>query len=1553
MSFPRGKLLVGWAVLAALLGTAGRPKSEPRGTPAGGPPRAPGAAPQVAALGLAPMIFEANAGQLRGAGSEHVKFVARGQGYTLFLTATGAVLKLRIQDSGFRNPEAEIRNSKIEIGNSKLENPTSAIENRRSRAPSPESRAPNVVCLKLKGSNPQAKAVGLDELPGKANYFIGDDPERWRANVTTFGRVKLEQIYPGIDAVFYGREGELEYDLVVVPGADPRLIKFVVETGNSKLENRNWKLENGKSKIGNRESSLANPKPRVAGPEAVHIADNGDLVVRAAGGEVRLRRPVVYQEGGAGGRGRGMGERSSWPSVRGLARDATRRAPRTRDDAPRTADHGLLTSGARHLSLAPRHFLECRYVLTGDNQVHFEIVNYDKSKHLIIDPVLSYSTYLGGSGYDYASAIAVDSSGNAYVTGQTDSLDFPVSGAAQPSSGGGTCGSSPDASLCLDVFVTKLSASGSSVVYSTYLGGSGDDRGTGIAVDSSGNAYVTGTTASADFPVANAFQRQYAGGNCGSATTPVPCFEAFVAKLNASGSALAYSTFLGGSGQDLTGGIAVDSAGEATVVGSTSSVDFPTTVGALQRSHAGGTLDAFVTRLVASGSKAVFSTYLGGSGEDRGLGIAVDCAGNAYVAGNTASQDFPASRALQPANAGGTCGSETSPTPCTDAFVAKLNAAGTSVAYSTYLGGTGGDSGNAVAADSSGAAYVAGMTASSDFPVTSGAYQWTGGGVSVDAFVAKIQPDGSSLAYSTYLGGIGQQAAYGIALDSAGQAYVTGYVNGAGAPAASPVQAGSGGLYDAFLAKLNAAGSDVIFSTYLGGSGNETGQGIAVDSAGNAYLAGGTISVDFPVTSAFQAVYGGGSYDAFAAKISGLKLPVARLSQTSITFPGQGVGTTSAPIPVLLANDGDAPLGISRITLSGDFSQNSDCASTIQPAASCTLQVSFAPSAYGLLSGTLTISDNAWGNPHVITLAGNGVPSPVVSLSPQSLSFPAQTVGTTSASQAVTLANAGSVTLMITSVSALGDFVQSNNCGTSVLAGAQCAIQVAFAPESAGGAAGQVSVHDNAPGSPHDVTLTGTGTGPAISLSPASLAFGDQKVGTTSAIQSVILSSTGTTTLKVAGIIAAGDFAQANTCGSALAAGKSCTINVRFTPTATGPRTGTLSVTDDAAGSPHQVSLSGNGVIPAVSLSPSALTFADQGVGTKSPPQSVTLTNAGGGALTISALAASGDFLETNDCGQSLAPGAHCTIQLQFVPTVLGERSGTLTVADDAARSPQTVALSGNAVVAFSLSSTPSQQTVLMGTDTTTFLVKADSAYAYTGSIALDCDGNASVQCTFNPAAILPGGASTLTVANLSHPATDSVAFDIQGASENQMAHLSLAVLISDFGLSATNPAVTLSAGQTATFQLVLTPINGFNQTITMACNGAPPRSTCVVSPARLVPSSSGSSNVAVTVTTTARGLAAPRVGSPPESPLGGWRFLIVLAACLLWAARKRSGRPAPVRVATASLLAIMLFSAGCGGGGAGPIETNPGTPAGRYDLKVTGTSGQLVRTVDLSLRVN
>jgi hypothetical protein len=668
--------------------------------------------------GKLPLSFEVNQGQT----DARVKFLSRGPGYTLFLTSDEVVL----------SPHKSTANQELQ-----------AVSLGR------EQRNTNTILrMQILGANPQAPASGVDELPGKSNYFIGNDPKEWRTNIANYTKVRYKNVYPGIDLVYYGNERQLEYDFVVAPGADPNSIRL--------------KLHGGE-------------KPR--------IDRSGDLVLGAEG--ARFQKPQVYQE----------------------------------------------TNGKRTI-------VEGDYWITAPNTVNFTIAEYDRSKRLVIDPVLLYSTYLGGGQADGARGIAVDSSDNAYVTGIAGSTNFPTANALQPTLAGE-----------FNAFVTKLNKSGSALVYSTYLGGNDDDGGAGIAVDSSGNAYVTGIASSPNFPTANALQPTLAGD-----------VNAFVSKLNENGSALLYSTYLGGNQSDQGNSIAVDSSGDAYVTGLTSSTNFPT-ANALQPTLAGD-VNAFVTKLNESGSAFVYSTYLGGSQADGAGGIAVDSSGNAYVTGLASSANFPTANALQPTLAGEF-----------NAFVTKLNKSGSALVYSTYLGGNQSDQGNSIAVDSSGDAYVTGTTSSTNFP-TIKAFQPSLGGGSGNAFVSKLNASGSALVYSTYLGGSGGvmepgDSGLGIAVDASGNAYVTGWTSSTNFPTANALQVTyGGGSYDAFVSKFNASGSALVYSTYLGGSSDDGAQGIAVDSSGNAYVTGSTESTNFPTANALQATYGGGSGNAFVAKIA-------------------------------------------------------------------------------------------------------------------------------------------------------------------------------------------------------------------------------------------------------------------------------------------------------------------------------------------------------------------------------------------------------------------------------------------------------------------------------------------------------------------------------------------------------------------------------------------------------------------------------------------------------------------------------------------------------------
>jgi hypothetical protein len=517
------------------------------------------------------------------------------------------------------------------------------------------------------------------------------------------------------------------------------------------------------------------------------------------------------------------------------------------------------------------------------NQIGFQVAEYDASLPLVVDPILVYSTYLGGSGLDQAQGIAVDSSGNAYVTGSTSSPDFPMANPSQVRYGG--AGS--------DAFVTKLSASGNALVYSTHLGGRATDVGYGIAVDSAGNAYLTGTTDSTDFPTANSFQALHAGG----------INDAFVTKLNPSGNALVYSTYLGGGGSDAGYGIAVDSFANAYVTGSTSSIDFPTMNSLAD--YGGGVIDAFVTKLNPSGKALVYSTYLGGSGDDAGYGIAVDSVGNACVTGSTSSPDFPTASPLQARYGGAE----------SDAFVTKLNAPGSMLVYSTYLGGNGVDAGYGIALDSAGNAYVTGSTSSPDFP-TASPFQVGYGGAESDAFVTKLNAAGNALVYSSYLGGNGIDAGYGIAVDSFANAYVAGSTSSSNFPLINPFPARNAdkNVY-AFLTKLSAATNAPLYSTYFGGGNQDICNGIAVDSSRNAYLAGWTGSTNFPTANPLQAHYAGAG-DAFVSKIGEASAfsffpQVAAGGGYSTFFTITNTGATAASGNLILTDQQGLPLTVS------------------------------------------------------------------------------------------------------------------------------------------------------------------------------------------------------------------------------------------------------------------------------------------------------------------------------------------------------------------------------------------------------------------------------------------------------------------------------------------------------------------------------------------------------------------------------------------------------------------------------------------------------------------
>ena len=724
----------------------------------------------VETYGRLPLIFEDNRGQSDG----QVKYLSRGNGFSLLLSSVEAVLLL--QNS---KPLPHLRNDALNgVGGQDADG---GYASSRKVAPAP-------LRIQFPGATKDPKITGVSPLPGRSNYFHGKDPEKWSTDILQYARVKYHDLYPGIDLVFYGNQRQLEYDFVVHPGADPGAIRL-----------------------------------KFGGVDHLDVDEEGNLVLRTSGGQVTQRKPVAYQ----------------------------------------------MVDGSKQS-------LDGSYEIKGRDEVGFKVAAYDKTEVLIIDPVLVYSTYLGGTypyyygyGWDFGTAIAVDKVGNAYVVGETYSTTFPTVTPLQGYNANG-----------YDIFISKLSADGTTLLYSTYLGGANEDisfngnnedNASAVALDSAGNIYIAGLTNSTDFPTTdNAYRKTNAGG-----------YDAMVTVLNAAGNALLYSSYLGGSGTDYGMGLVVDSSGNAYITGITTSTDFPVK-NAVQATYGGGPMDAFVAKVnpSASGEESlVFSTYLGGNGDDRGYRIAIDTLRNVYITGATSSTNFPAEDAFQDTFGGGNF----------DAFVTKINGTTGEIVYSTYLGGSGEDRGVGIAVDTSGNAYVAGRTASSNFPTTAGAFSTSCGtdglcnndGVAptkFDAFLAKLNASGEELVYSTYLGGSGNDQGIDVAVDSANHAYVVGITGSTDFPLVNPLQDTKKGDVDAFVAKLNANGSSLMYSTYLGGSATDQGYGIpeesvqsesvTVDDAGSVYLTGYTWSTDFPVTAGAYQTANAEAYDAFILKIA-------------------------------------------------------------------------------------------------------------------------------------------------------------------------------------------------------------------------------------------------------------------------------------------------------------------------------------------------------------------------------------------------------------------------------------------------------------------------------------------------------------------------------------------------------------------------------------------------------------------------------------------------------------------------------------------------------------
>ncbi len=656
---------------------------------------------------MTPFSFERNQGQT----DPSVKFFTRIDGALVFLTAEGLIVDLS---------ETEMMKMQFMV------------------------------------ANPSPKLTGEILLDTRSNYLIGDNPSRWTRQVPHYERVRYHDIYPGIDVVFYFREGHLEYDFVLSPAADPDSIRLEF-TGMDEL--------------------------------AMNLDEQ--LVLSFDTGDIINAIPAIYQD------------------IQGQ-----------------------------------RVMLDGRQVLDDSGHIRFELPAYHKEYALVIDPVLRFSRFLGGSGEEEIISLTTDSEGNIFIAGGTSSPDMPLSQARLPYQA-----SMFDVEGNRLAFIGKLDPTGTHLIYLTYLGGTKTATSHYVRVDADGFAYSAGRTEADDFPTVNPIQSRYGGGSD----------DVFLSKLSPDGSSLIYSTYLGGSEYDQARSLALDDEGSVYLTGRTESANYPV-VNPIIPSF-GGSQDGFVTKVSPEGDRIIYSTYLGGSQNDIGHAITVDAEGNAYVTGLSNSPDFPTVNAYQDSYRGG---------DGDDTIVVKVSPDGSRFVYSTFIGGSGDDDeSRAIAIDSNGNAVITGYTRSEDFPVLN-PLQADFGGPTHDVFVSSLNPDGSGLVFSTYIGGSTSDYGRGLALDDEDFIYLTGYTNSTDFPLVEPLQdhyaGGQGG--DVIILKLDPKASRLLYSTYLGGEMHERGRAITVDSAGNILVSGHTQSRDFTVTRPGSPGFGGGEDDAFIVKLA-------------------------------------------------------------------------------------------------------------------------------------------------------------------------------------------------------------------------------------------------------------------------------------------------------------------------------------------------------------------------------------------------------------------------------------------------------------------------------------------------------------------------------------------------------------------------------------------------------------------------------------------------------------------------------------------------------------
>lgn len=1240
----------GWAALALATTTACVLLQATRVSAGTVPDPKPSPAVQAQAalaLGQLPLSFEPNRGQT----DARVAYLAHGSGYTLFLSPDSATFELQRGSAQSMRPPAH--------------------------GPMPAAETA-VIRMDLVGADGAAPMQAQQPLPGIANYLAGSDRSRWITALPTFAQTRAAGVYPGVDLVYYGTQGRLEYDFIVAPRADPSVIHL----------------------------AFAGAKPT--------LTASGDLVLALGSttgpNDIRFQKPLIYQQ----------------------------------------------RQGVRQP-------VDGRFAIGADQQVSFEVGAYDHSRELVIDPVFAFSSYLGGSSQQSLPyGMALNSSDDIYLVGITNAVNFPTTpGVIFPSCPASTPGIDTKCgpSSLSAAFVSKIAANGQSLIYSTYLGGSGGGTGLGgvgsgadyasaVAVGPSDQAWIYGSTNSNNFPItANAYQI-YCTPSAGADNAEVSDCGAFnggheyiyglpslfLVQLNSTGTDILYGTFLGGTENNAPAGIVLDSAQNIYIAGVQYTCDlgnascylFPITASAYQQ-ETGEAWGAFVTELSAGGQSLVYSTTFSGATNTDTIYVTGPVLANGLIVigGATNASPFPTTSGAISSSCPTAGGSAT----CYNynAFVAAFDptkSGAASLVFSTYLNGA--NPGNfsevyGVAADSEGNIYAVGADQFPDFPATAGVLQPSchvqgdngyGYPICNTYFVTKLSNSGA-LIWSTFYGspsgagGTGGAGSYPLAItvDSNFDAYIVGQsFNASDLPMVNPVQYDGGGA--GFVMELNPTATEELFGSFYGSptdSGIVYTTAIALDSNNNPVFTGYSNAPDLPLVNALQSTDAGGFLEGFFTKINMSLNNGAAANPTSLSFGQQPTGAASVPQTITVTNSGSGTLNITSVTLSGAnvpaFGTSTTCGAGIGVGGTCTVTVTFTPPAIGAKSAVVNVASNASGSPLKIAVNGTGItPTAGLSVSPASLAFGNQEVGLATTAQTLTVTNTTTAMVTINSIGLAGlnvpAFASTNACGSPLPSGTQCTIGVTFTPPSAGAKSASVSIVSTAASPTSSIALTGTGYSPTagLTLSPASLAFGNQEVTVSSAAQMITVTNTTAGAVTISSVSLAGanvpSFATSNTCVNPIPVEGSCTVSVTFDPSGVGAKSASVVIASNAASHTNSVGLSGTGVAPTtqVTVAPLSVSFGSQPVGSTSAAQLLVVTNTTGASVTVNTVGLSGlnvpAFSTTNTCGTPLAVGASCTVSVRFAPPSTGGKSAQVNIASSGSSSPAAIALTGTGVAA-------------------------------------------------------------------------------------------------------------------------------------------------------------------------------------------------------------------------------------------------------------------------------